>query len=215
MPETLGCSNLPYATEEVKMLEELCPSLQLESVIPPQHRNEVVKHLRACKIFHFAGHGRSDPKDPARSCLILEGENENLLTVGDIRNSNVQDRLPFLSYLSACSTGVNKADKLVDEGIHLVSAFQLAGFRHVVGTLWEVKDSHCLDVAKLFYATIRDEGMTDIAVCRGLHKAVTALRDRHIEGVIESRRDAKLCEDNEMDILETRTYWAAYIHYGV
>jgi CHAT domain-containing protein len=75
-------------------------------------------------------------------------------------------------------------DKLIDEGIHLVSACQLAGFRHVVGTLWEVSDRHCVDVATVLYETIRDEGMNDVALYRGLHRAVRALRD----GRIETRR---------------------------
>jgi CHAT domain-containing protein len=44
--------------------------------------------------------------------------------------------------------------------IHLVSAFQLAGFRHVIGTLWEVSDPHCVGIAIVIYETLRDEGMT-------------------------------------------------------
>lgn len=89
----------------------------------------------------------------------------------------LQENSPFLGCLSACSTGVNEADNLIDEGIHLVSACQLAGFRHVVGTLWEVSDKRCVDVAKALYEALRGEGMTDGAVCGGLHRAVGALRD--------------------------------------
>jgi hypothetical protein len=32
-----------------------------------------------------------------------------------------------------------------------MSACQLAGFRHVIGSLWEVSDKHCVDVAKDVY----------------------------------------------------------------
>ncbi len=35
---------------------------------------------------------------------------------------------------------------------------------------------HCVDVARVFYETLRDEGMTVTAVCRGLHQAIRALR---------------------------------------
>lgn len=83
---------------------------------------------------------------------------------------------------------------LVDKAVHLASAFQLAGFRHVIGTLWEVSDSHRVDVARVVYETLRNEGMTDIAVCQGLHQAVKALLDRHIESV-EGSRDAELSDD--------------------
>jgi len=139
--------------------------------------------MRTCDIFHFAGHGKSDPWDPSASCLLLDDWNINPLTVSDLRDSKLQDSPPFLAYLSVCSTSANKAGKLEDEGIHLVSAFQLAGFRHVVRTLWEVSDSACVDVAKIFYDTIRKEGMTDDAVCRGLHHAIRALRDKGVKGL--------------------------------
>lgn len=180
-PGLLSNSSLAFATEEVDMLDDLCPSLQLKAVMPPRHREEVLAHLRACKVFHFAGHGRSDPLDPSRSCLLLDDWEESPLTVGDLRDYNIQEGSPFLGYLSACSTNANKVDRLVDEGIHLASAFQLAGFRHVIGTLWEVSDSHCVNAAEVVYKTIRDEGMTDTTVCRGLHRAVRALREGRVK----------------------------------
>lgn len=77
--------------------------------------------------------------------------------------------------------GANEADRLADEGIHPVGAFQLAGFRHVVGTLWEVSDSHCVDMAKVLYKTMAAEGMTDGAVCRGFHWTVRRLRHKGAE----------------------------------
>jgi len=175
MPETPFQTALPSATDEVAMLNSLCQSLQLTPVKPPQLRKEVLEHLRACKIFHFAGHGLSHV-EPSQSCLLLKDWKDNPLTVGDLRDHRLQENSPFLGYLSACSTGANKANRLIDEGIHLVSACQLAGFRHVVGTLWEVSDKHCVDIAKVLYETLRDEGMTDVAVCRGLHRAIRALR---------------------------------------
>jgi CHAT domain-containing protein len=62
-----------------------------------------------------------------------------------------------------------------------MSACQLAGFRHVIGTLWEVNDESCVDMAKLTYRRIMEDGMTDDAVCRGLHNASKSLRDRWLE----------------------------------
>lgn len=127
--------------------------------------------------------------------------------------------LPFLDYLSACSTSANKVDKVVDEGIHLASAFQLAGFRHVIGTLWEVSDSHCVDAATVVYETIRDEGMTDMAVCRGLHRAVGGLRDGQMESRREARdvefSDEEDCSDVSENTLQSPLYWAPYIQFGV
>ncbi|KAF2804435.1 uncharacterized protein BDZ99DRAFT_511648 [Mytilinidion resinicola] len=217
-------SALPFATKEVEMLVDLCPSLQLKAVMPLRRREEVLAHLRACKIFHFAGHGRSDPLDPSQSSLLLDDWEKSPLTVGDLRDHRIAESSPFLGYLSACSTSTNRVGRLVDEGIHLASAFQLAGFRHVIGTLWEVSDIHCVDVARVVYETIRDEGMTDVAICRGLHQAVRALRDGHIESTKEARdaelsdgelSDGEVCDEGCETTLESPLYWAPYIHFGV
>jgi len=56
---------------------------------------------------------------------------------------------------------MSESDRRLDEGIHLVNAFQLAGFRHVVGTLWKVSDEQCVEMVKILYKTIRDEGRRD------------------------------------------------------
>ncbi|RYP19460.1 hypothetical protein DL767_009641 [Monosporascus sp. MG133] len=205
---------LPFAAAEVGMLSSLCPSLQLQPIAPSLRKDDVLKHLQACRIFHFAGHGRSDPTEPSQSCLLLEDWESNPLTVGDLRDHKLQENPPFLAYLSACSTGANEAYRLADEGIHLVSAFQLAGFRHVVGTLWEVSDEHCVNVARVLYETMRDQGMTDVAVCRGLHCAVRALRDGRIEREGEGR-DAKLLGLGAQTGGVTNLYWVPYVHFGV
>ncbi|KAL8367940.1 hypothetical protein RB599_003723 [Gaeumannomyces hyphopodioides] len=213
-PGLLGNKILPFAADEVEMLKKLCPSLQLRPVAPRLHKADVLQHLQTCKIFHFAGHGRSDPAEPSRSCLLLEDWKTSPLTVGDLRDHRLQENGPFLGYLSACSTGANEAARLADEGIHLVSAFQLAGFRHVVGTLWEVSDKHCVDVARVLYETLRDEGMTDAAVCRGLHRAVRTLRDGRTERRQEVR-DGFSVGSSTAKRGPTNSYWVPYVHFGV
>jgi CHAT domain-containing protein len=83
---------------------------------------------------------------------------------------------PFLASLSACSTAKNQVERLLDEGIHLMAVCQLAGFPHVIGSLWEVSDSHCVDVAKDVYDTSLQSGLSDESASRGLHRAVLNLR---------------------------------------
>ena len=180
-PELGIGSDLPFAGKEVDKLKKLFPLLGMSTTEPLRTRDDVLEKMRTCDIFHFAGHGKSDLLNPSTSCLLLDDWKVNPLTVEDLRNSRLQDSPPFIGYLSACSTSANNVDNLNDESIHLVSAFQLAGFRHVVGTLWEVSDSACVDVAKMFYDRIRKENMTDVSVCRGLHHAVRALRDREVK----------------------------------
>lgn len=201
---------LPFASDEISILKDLCPSLDMTPVIPPRNKASVLQHLKDCKVFHFAGHGKSS-QEPADSQLLLEDWNTNPLTVKVLRDSRLQDNPPFLAYLSACSTSATDIPFLADEGVHLVSALQLAGFRHVVGTLWEVHDKYCVEVAKVLYKTLAEEGMTDIAVCRGLHRAQRALRNRHMEQ--GESRNAKLLRKKIKGSLDN-TYWIPYVHFG-
>ncbi|KAF4774504.1 hypothetical protein HER10_EVM0000356 [Colletotrichum scovillei] len=177
MKSTPSRSPLRYAEPEVAMLEKLCPALNATPIRPVQDKVSVLEQLGSCDIFHFAGHGTSNSSDPSQSALLLRDWEKSPLTVEDLRNEKLQEKPPFLAYLSACSTGANEVLGLVDEGIHLGYACQLAGFRHVVGTLWTVSDPFCVNVARKFYETIRSEGKTDAAVHRGLHLALGELRD--------------------------------------
>ncbi|KAL7919051.1 CHAT domain-containing protein [Trichoderma austrokoningii] len=209
--ERRGC--LPFASDEVHILKDFCPLLQLAPIMPLQRKKDILEYLPKCKLFHFAGHGQSNSKDPSQSCLLLEDWETNPLSVGEVRDSQLQNNPPFLAYLSACSTGANKATELIDEGIHLISAFQLAGFRHVIGTLWEVSDKHCVDVARILYKTLEEEGMTDMAVSRGLHRAVRALRSGDAEDM--QARDAKLACPRPASQGVTDFFWVPYVHFGV
>ncbi|KAI0841310.1 CHAT domain-containing protein [Hypoxylon sp. FL0890] len=212
-PNLPANGSLPFTIDEVDIVKDLCPSLHLQPVTPSLRKDDVLRELQACRIFHFAGHGSSDLAEPSRSCLLLEDWKTNPLTVGDLRDHRLQENPPFLGFFSACSTGANKVAKLADEGINLINAFQLAGFRHVVGTLWEVSNMHCVDVARVLYETLRDEGMTDVAVCRGLHRAVRALRDGGIAA--DGLRDGALISGTTEGRGATDAYRIPYVHFGV
>ena len=82
-------------------------------------------------------------------------------------------------------------DRLINKGIYLASTFQLARFQHIIRTLWEVSNSHCVSVTKVIYKIIWDKGMTNIAIYQGLYWAVKVLQDGHIN-VIKEARDAEL-----------------------
>ncbi|KAJ4013303.1 hypothetical protein NW752_007599 [Fusarium irregulare] len=213
MEKTEGQMPLPNARTEIDKVRALCPSLRLNALTPPRRKADILKHLEKCKILHFAGHGESR-MNPSESCLILDDWKTDPFTVGNLRESWLQESPAFLAYLSACSTGSNQGEGLSDEAIHLVSAFQLAGFRHVVGTLWEVSDPHCVDVATVLYQTLCDKGMADEAVSIGLHRAVRKLRDESFRG--GGKRDIVLVGEDEEARPGPRvnTFWIPYIHFG-
>ena len=65
----------------------------------------------------------------------------------------------------------------MDEAIHLTSAFQLAGYPHVIGTLWQINDKHAADIADRFYANLtKNDGLDVSLAAHGLHHAIRDLR---------------------------------------
>lgn len=183
MDSTPGFPPLQFAAKEIDTLARFCPALHLENNRPrsPQ-RDEVLYALSRCAFFHFAGHGVSDPLQPENSGLVLNG---TILTVADLLNFDFQDHSPFLGFLSACLTGANDAGDLVDEAVHLISAFQISGFRHVIGALWQVQDGTCEKVSETVYGHLASFGISDDGVSRGLHKALLAIRDLWRETIFE------------------------------
>ncbi|EXK84329.1 hypothetical protein FOQG_11586 [Fusarium oxysporum f. sp. raphani 54005] len=221
MKHTPEQSSLPFAAREIEVIRDLVKTMQLEPIEPGQHKHDIMAHLPQCKVFHFAGHGHTDGHDPMRSRLLLEDGKENPLTVANLLEINLREHLPFLAYLSACGTGRIKDKRFVDESIHLVSACQLAGFRHVIGTLWEVNDELCVDMARITYEGMRDGAMIDESVCEGLHNATRQLRDRWrnmpMNSVARSAtdgdrrpRDIIACDDETSPL-----HWVPYVHFGV
>ncbi|KAF3316650.1 hypothetical protein TWF173_001932 [Orbilia oligospora] len=182
MPKTPGRSPLYFADREADVVSKICQSLNLSIETPdlPYGKEEILKQLQDCQIFHFAGHGLSDPTNPSRSHLLLDDWMKSPLTVEDLQSLNLHNNPPFLAYLSACSTGLNQVMTLCDENINLISASQLAGIRHVIGSLWEVNDRQCVSVAKTVYETIAEKGLTNHAVALGLHRASVLLRDEAV-----------------------------------
>ncbi|KAG5752152.1 hypothetical protein H9Q70_005206 [Fusarium xylarioides] len=235
MEHTPSHDTLSFANEEVELIDGMVRSVNLDSIIPTRTKKEVMRYLPNCKIFHFAGHGLAHAEDPSKSCLLLEDWEQDSLKVSDLLDLNLRQRAPFLAYLSACGTGQIKNETSFDENINLISAFQIAGFRHVIGTLWNVQDDLSVEMAKMTYQELLHSGISDESICRGLHKATLELRRRWIDKHTSNRnprfstassgeetakksqtrsvRDAALIgtADNNLGSAD----WAPYVHYGV
>jgi tetratricopeptide (TPR) repeat protein len=203
METTPTLSRLAFANQEVEVVKDACSSIGLEVVEPERRKAALVEQLRQCKFFHFAGHGCTDPQDPLRSYLCLEDVVTNPLRVGGLLDLNLKDQPPFLAYLSACGTGRIQQEQFMDESVHLISAFQLAGFQHVIGTLWEVNDRVCVDIAKVVYGGIKDGQMSDRSVAWGLHEASRRLRDKWL-GNREREGSSRGADDDVLNNLIIR-----------
>jgi len=177
MEYTPGNTRLPFAKKEIAMLHDLCKSMTVDAIEPGRSKQAITTHLPLCKIFHFAGHGHTDAYDPSQSYLVLGEKDKEPLTVATLLEMNLRAHSPFLAYLSACGTGEIMDERFYDESLHLITACQLAGFRHVIGTLWEVNAESCVDMAKFTYEGMRDGGLSDTSVALGLHIAIRNLRE--------------------------------------
>ncbi len=80
--------------------------------------------------------------------------------------------------LAACKTAVGGVD-LLDEAITLSAALHYAGFRHVVGTLWNLAESVAQTAfADMYYQLAAQGGGFDpTGSARALARAVDRLRD--------------------------------------
>ncbi|MGW6740047.1 CHAT domain-containing protein [Streptomyces sp. NPDC055025] len=166
--------------------------------VPAPRRAAVLADLPGRAVTHFACHATTDHTDPSRSALLLADHATAPLTVADLTAIDL-DRA-FLAYLSACTTATTRAADLLDEAVHLAAAFHLAGFPHVIGTLWEVQDLSAAGLAATFYGnlslastTTGSPGGRSPDPARALHTAVSELR----------RAAPRL-----------PSLWAAHIHLG-
>jgi CHAT domain-containing protein len=112
------------------------------------NRTSVLTAMRSAPSVHFSCHAQVDPLDPSASKLLLADHQQRPLTVVDVARLRLEDA--HLAFLAACSTAQSPR-RLTDEAIHLASAFQLAGYRHVIGTLWPVNDVYAAKITRRVY----------------------------------------------------------------
>jgi CHAT domain-containing protein/tetratricopeptide (TPR) repeat protein len=146
---------LPGSRAEVESLRAIFPWTS-HLYLGPAATEEQVKALgRDSTIVHFACHGILDERSPLDSALALtipteprEGQDNGLLQAWEIFE---QVRLDAdLVTLSACQSALGK--EIGGEGLlGLTRAFQYAGARSVLASLWSVGDTATAVLMKRFY----------------------------------------------------------------
>ncbi|GAA0842975.1 CHAT domain-containing protein [Streptosporangium amethystogenes subsp. fukuiense] len=195
MPETPGAlvSALPGARSEAQRLTELLPgSLLLTG--PAADHDGVLAALPRHRIVHLACHGLSDANNPAAGRLLLYDHETRPLTVTALARLHLARA--DLAYLSACGT-TETSQRLADQAVHITAAFQLVGYKHVIGTLWSINDRVAVTVADEVYTHLTDGGTTEPRserAAHALHHAIRRLRD---------------------DYPASPTLWASHIHVGI
>jgi tetratricopeptide (TPR) repeat protein len=134
------------------------------------------KTVGSARYIHFASHGLLDPRSPLDSALALTpspgpGGDNGLLQAWEVFDTV---RLyAELVTLSACETGLGK--EMGGEGlIGLTRAFQHAGARSVVASLWAISDRSTAVLMRRFYERLqagapKDEALqaAQVALLRG------------------------------------------------
>ena len=182
----VASSGLPGAAQEADTLRHLFAGrldvLGLPGT-PTATRNAVLAALSDHTCAHFACHYAANPARPSAGSLGLAEP----LTVMDLTRLRLDGaELAFLSTGATART----VNAIPDEPIHLAAACQLAGYRHVIGTLWDIMDDAAARFTKAFYTNVTMDPTSTPATA--LHHATRKLRSRD----------------------EPPYYWANYIHMG-
>jgi hypothetical protein len=193
MARTPGATDLDAAPEEAALLTERFGARARVLPDDADHALATFESVRAAMPgypwVHFACHAEASLAEPSASHLLLQDYASKPLTVLDIAGLRLEQA--ELAFLSACSTAMT-GGVLPDEAINLASAFQLAGYRRVIATLWPVDDALAAELARGFYDRLDAAGTQD-AAARALHQVM--------------RLNRSLYSDQP-------SMWAAHIHSG-
>lgn len=146
-------SRLPFSRREA---EEIAGSYRASRLyLGEEATEERAKAVHGARILHFATHGYTDDRTPLDSALVLTmpespkpGEENGLLQVWEIFEGVRLDA--DLVVLSACESALGREQS--GEGlIGLTRAFQFAGARSVVASLWAVADQVTAELMVRFH----------------------------------------------------------------
>lgn len=163
---TLG--PLPFSRMEVQNISALYPS-QSQKYLGTRATEERAKSLgKDVRYIHFAVHALLDERFPLNSALALtipdraiKGRDNGLLQAWEIFEEMRLDA--DLVTLSACNTGRGK--ELSGEGLlGLTSAFQYAGARAILASLWSVDDFQTMHLMTEFYRELHADNTKDQAL---------------------------------------------------
>jgi CHAT domain-containing protein len=146
--------------------------------------------LSEANILHVACHGMVDLVDPTLSGIVLY---DGVLSARELAIHELENL--DLVFLSACETA-DLGARVVDEAISIATAFQLAGSRNTIGTLWPIGDLAGYLFAKPFHERLHANLQED------RQQSIASL----LNAALRSERSA---------FPNNPSRWAAYIHYGV
>jgi CHAT domain-containing protein len=151
--------NLPASKVEILAAQAATHSDGHSVLIGTSATKSAFEHsgLEQHAIIHLAVHGVANEKHPERAALLLLSDtssgDDGILEASEIVHLRTNADLVVLS---ACDTAVGRLQG--EEGIaNLSLAFQLAGAKAVVSTLWSIDDTTAVYLMKRFYAHLAEK----------------------------------------------------------
>ncbi|HET9381291.1 MAG TPA: CHAT domain-containing protein, partial [Streptomyces sp.] len=215
VPDAPGAAPLPGAEAEARLVASLTPGARLLTG-PAATREAVLGALGRHRWLHFAGHGINTDDG---TLLLLDGAGGQSLTTRDVLGRDLPGG--DLAYLSACEAAQTSV-LLPDEATHFGAALSVAGYRHVIGTLWRVDDGVAAEAARRFYGHLAPTATgtgtgTDIGIGTGTGPGTTT--DARTGAGARSGADPALAL--HLTVRELRAaypsmpgLWAAHLHIG-
>jgi tetratricopeptide (TPR) repeat protein len=141
---------------------------------PDATATAVREHVPSADWVHFACHGSVGDHSDEEARLLLHREELRMEAVSRLSPARGAE----FAFLSACSTA-RTVRGLNDESLNLATMMQLAGYRHVIGTLWSIDDSTAPAVADSVYTWLArsTDGVRSVDAARALHRAVLEQRE--------------------------------------
>ena len=199
-PRNLDFSPLPSSRHEVDGIAALYPTERTATFVGEESTEERAKALaQQARVLHFAVHGHLNDHVPLDSALVLSSPQDEVSENGFWQVWELFEGPQFtadLVVLSACGTALGKDQG--GEGIQgLTRAFQFAGARTVIASLWSVDDRSTAELMVRFHRFLRQGLSPD-----------EALRSAQIA----SFQDAEARDEDSRPA--SPFHWAAFQVYG-
>lgn len=149
--ERSGNYTLPNALEESAYISNLFKGAFFKD--KDATKKHFMTHAPKFSILHLAMHAVvNNSYDTPKAMLLFTGtKEEDYLSINEIYNLNLD---ADLTTLSACNTGYGKIDP-VEGVLSLSRAFQYAGSKSTLTSLWRVPDKQTSEIMKQFYTHLK------------------------------------------------------------
>lgn len=199
-----GLKPLIFSEQEVRAIALLFPPEKAQFFLNEHANEDRAREIAgSSRIVHFASHGVADSDYPQDSFLALSlvENQEGLKENGLLQAWEIADHLELdadLVVLSACETGAGP-DRGGEGLISLSRAFQIAGARSVLASLWAVNDQSTSELMIRFYRHMLSGKSKD--------QALQAAQIELIRGPIEVTNEKG---EKEMRDFRAPYHWAAF-----